>query len=261
MPNPREAFADFVSTDRRRLQSSNRKELDTPAAGSRGKGPKAIVSYDDTLNDRDALMLGRLLSEAGAQLTLAYVRHATQAERTVAEHEEHDAEALLDRGAQLLGDLKLERRVIVNPSTAEGLKWLAERERADVIVFGSDYRTAAGHIAPQHSTETMLEGGPAAIAIAPAGFSTSHVPQIRTIGILAEPGDDAAIATARNLAERLGARVTRDEHRVSLLVVGSRSEAPDGHVMITAQAQNEVENATFPVIVVARGVPLSFARA
>jgi len=221
--------------------------------------PKTIVSYDDTANDRDALMLGRLLAEAGAELTLAYVRHVTQAERTREEHEEHEAEALLEHGAQLLGDLEIERRVVVSPSTAEGLKWLAAREDTDVIVFGSDYRTAAGHVAPQHSTQAMLEGGPAAIAIAPASFSTRHVPEIHTIGILADPGDDAAIATARELAERLGARVTRDERHVDLLVIGSRSEAREGHVMITAQAENVIENATFPVLVLARGVPVRFA--
>jgi nucleotide-binding universal stress UspA family protein len=222
-------------------------------------GPKTIVSYDDTSNDRDALMLGRLLAEAGAHLTLAYVRHSTHAEPAREEHEELQAEELLARGANLLGDLEIERRVVVSPSTAEGLKWLAEREVADIVVFGSDYRTAAGHVAPQHSTQAMLDGGPTAVAIAPAGYSTQHVPHIRTIGILAAPGDDAAIDTARELAEGLGARVTRDERRVDLLVVGSRYEAPEGRVMITAQAQNEIENATFPVLVLARGVPVRFA--
>jgi len=222
--------------------------------------PKAIISYDDTVNDRDALMLGRLLSEAGVELTLAYVRHATQAQSVREEHEEHEAEELLERGAQLLGDLEIERRVIVSPSTAEGLKWLAEQEGADLIVFGSDYRTAASHVSPQHSTQALLEGGPAAIAIAPASFSTNHVPHIGTIGLLADPGDDAAIETARELADRLGARLTRDERHVDLLVVGSRSEAPEGRVMIAAHTQNEIENATFPVLVVARGVPVQFAQ-
>lgn len=220
--------------------------------------PKAIISYDDTDNDRDALMLGRVLAEAGAELTLAYVRHATQARRDRELNEEHDAEALLDRGAQLLGDLELERRIVVSASTAEGLKWLAEQDQADILVFGSEYRTAAGHVAPQHSTQALLEGGSAAVAIAPAGYSTVHVPHVRTVGVLAAPGDDAAIDTARDLAEALGARVTRDERHVDLLVVGSRSEAPEGRVMITSAAQNMIENATFPVLVVARGVPLRF---
>jgi nucleotide-binding universal stress UspA family protein len=222
-------------------------------------GPKTIVSYDDTVNDRDALMLGRVLAEAGAQLTLAYVRHTTQSERAREELEEHEAEDLLDRGRRLLGDLAVDRRVVVSASTAEGLRWLAEHESADVIVFGSDYRTAAGHVAPQRSTQALLEGGPAAIAIAPANYSTDQIAHIRTVGVLAAPGDDAAIETARELAESLGAKVTRDERQVDLLVVGSRLEAPEGRVMITSQAQNEIENARFPVLVVARGVPVQFA--
>ena len=36
------------------------------------------------------------------------------------------------------------KHVVVNPATSEGLMELAESENADVIVFGSEYRTAAG---------------------------------------------------------------------------------------------------------------------
>jgi nucleotide-binding universal stress UspA family protein len=217
-----------------------------------------IVSYDDTSNDHDALMLGRVLADAGARLTLAYVRHTTQAERSREELEEHEAEALLERGARWLGDADVERRVVVSASTGAGLKWLAEQENADVVVFGSDYRTAAGHVAPQHSAQTLLEGGRAAVAIASANYRSDRAPRIRTIGVLAAPGDDAALETARELAGATGATLTRDEHRVDLLVAGSRSEAPRGRVMITSQAQNAIENATAPVLVVARGVPLHF---
>jgi hypothetical protein len=218
----------------------------------------AIVSYDDTTNDHDALMLGSVLADAGARLTLAYVRHTTQIEHTREELEEHEAESLLERGARWLGESDVQRRVVVSASTGEGLKWLAEQEETDIVVFGSDYRTAAGHVSPQHSSQILLEGGPAAVAIAPANYRSDRSPRIRTIGVLAAPGDDAAIETARDLAETVGATLTRDERRVDLLVVGSRSEAPDGRVMITSQAQNEIENATSPVLVVARGVPLQF---
>jgi nucleotide-binding universal stress UspA family protein len=220
--------------------------------------PNVIVSYDDTANDHDALMLGRVLADAGAHLTLAYVRHTTQAERAREELEEHEAETLLERGARWLGDPDVARRVVVSASTGEGLRWLAEQEDADIIVFGSDYRTASGHVAPQRSAALLLEGGPAAVAIAPANFRSDRVPRIRTIGVLAAPGDDAAITTARELADNVGAMLTRDERRIDLLVVGSRSEAPEGTVMISAQAQNEIENATAPVLVVARGVALRF---
>src|SRR2546423_1352228 len=221
--------------------------------------PKAIVSYDDTLNDQDALTLARILADAGASLTLAYVRHTTQTERDREELEEHEAEALLDRGARWLGDLDVTRRVVVSASTPEGLKRLADQEDADIIAFGSDYRTAPGHVSPQHSAQTLLEGGPAAVAIAPANYGSDRTPQIRRIGLLADPGDDAAIETARELSDRLGATVTREERHVDLLVVGSRSEAPRGRVMITAQAQNAIGDAAAPVLVIARGIAISFA--
>jgi nucleotide-binding universal stress UspA family protein len=222
--------------------------------------PKTIVSYDDTPNDHDALMLGRVLADAGAELTLAYVRHTTEQERAREELQEHEAQSLLERGARWLGDEDVARRVIVSGSTGEGLRWLADHEGADIVVFGSDYRTPAGHVSPQNSTDKLLEGGTAAVAIAPANYRSDRRPRLGTIGVIAAPGDDAAIQTARELAERLGATVTRDERQVDLLVVGSRPEAPEGRVLISAASQNAIENSTSPVLVVARGVPVRFAQ-
>ena len=104
---------------------------------------KIIVSYDDTDNDRDALALGRLLAESPAPtLSLAYVRHSAARPGREA-LEEKEAEELLARGAAAAR----RRRTCPatsssTPGTSVGLAELAERENADVIVFGSDYRTA-----------------------------------------------------------------------------------------------------------------------
>ncbi len=219
---------------------------------------RAIISYDDTPNDHDALMLGRVLADAGAELTLAYVRHTTQSERRREELEEHEAQALLERGLRGLDGIDAERRVIVSGSTAEGLKWLADEEEADIVVSGSDYRTQPGHVAPQRSAERLLQGGSAAVALAPAGYRGDGWTQIRTVGLLAEPGDDAALETARELAESFGASLTRDEPRVDLLVVGSRPEAPEGQVMVSALAERALQDASSPVLVLPRGVALHF---
>jgi nucleotide-binding universal stress UspA family protein len=220
--------------------------------------PRAIISYDDTPGDHDALMLGRIFADAGASLTLAYVRHCTQTERSREDLEEHEAETLLQRGADWFSGLRVDTRIVVSPSTPEGLRRLAEQEEADIVVFGSEYRTAPGHVAPQRSTQTMLEGGTSAIAIAPAGYHGEWAPKIHRIGVLAIPGDDSTLATARSLADSYGATLTRDEHQVDLLVVGSRLEAAPGRVLISAQAQNEIENATRPVLVMPHGVTLEF---
>lgn len=220
--------------------------------------PRAIISYDDTPGDHDALMLGRILADAGAALTLAYVRHCVHGNCSQERLEEDEAEALLGRGARWLAGVPVDTQVVVSPSTPEGLRWLAEREHAAIIVFGSEYRTPPGHVAPQHSTQTLLEAGPAAVAIAPADYRVDRTRRIRRIGMLAAPGDDTTLATARALADSFGATLTRDERQVDLLVIGSRIEAPAGTVMVSAQAQNEIENATCPVLVVPRGVAIDF---
>jgi len=120
--------------------------------------PRIIVSYDDTDNDRDALALGQLLAGGGADLSLAYVRHAQQSDSEREALEERAARELLDHGAAILGDPDVPRHVIVHASTGDGLRELALREDADLVVFGSDYRTAPGAVAPV----PRLPSGPSA---------------------------------------------------------------------------------------------------
>jgi nucleotide-binding universal stress UspA family protein len=48
-------------------------------------------------------------------------------------------------------------------------------------------------------------------------------------------------------------------HNVDLLIVGSRPEAPDGRVILASSVLNTIENATCPVLILARGVPVAFA--
>ena len=208
-----------------------------------------IVSYDGTPNDEDALTLARVLGEVGARLILAYVRHAADG------RDEGQARELLARGASTLADAYVETRVVVNGSTSDGLRDLALSEGADLIVFGSDYRTPAGRIAPQMSTQKLMQGGPAAIAIAPAAYFERP---IRTIGLLAGLDDAAAIDTAHAFANYFGAKVTDRNYDVDLLIVGSRAEARTGHTLLSAHAENAIVGTAAPVLVVGRGVAVDF---
>ena len=215
---------------------------------------KIIVSYDDTDNDRDALALGRLLAFSGAELSLAYVRHSVGGAL-----EEKEAEELLARGAASVGAPDMPRHVVVNAGTSVGLTELAERENADVIVFGSEYRTAPGTVKPGISAHKLLLGGPAAIAVAPAGLRSHPSVSVNTVGVLDE-GDEGARETANSLAAALGATVGEPgAGPVDLLVVGSRPESPQGKVTLSAASDYAVEAATYPVLVTPRGVALSFA--
>lgn len=217
---------------------------------------KIIVSYDDTDNDRDALALGRLLASSGAELSLAYVRHSFGESL-----EQEQAEQLLARGAASIGTPEMPKHVVVNPATSVGLTELAEREGADVIVFGSEYRTAAGLVKPGISAHKLLLGGPSAIAVAPAGFQSGAAPTAGVVGVIDE-GDSAARGSAEGLASALGAQcVDYGSGSVDLLVVGSRPEAPAGKVVLSASSDYAVEAATFPVMVIPRGVTLGFGAA
>jgi nucleotide-binding universal stress UspA family protein len=220
--------------------------------------PKIIISYDDTDNDRDALALGRLLAYSGGDLSLAYVRHTQEPERDRERAEERRAEELLEHGARLIGAPDLGRHVVLHASTGRGLLELATRENADVVVFGSDYRTAAGAVIPQKSAERLLTGGPVAVAIAPADFRSRSSVRVARIGFLAD-GDDAAEATARALGAALGASVAElDDDPVDLLVIGSREGTPSGRVELSATASYAIDTATYPVLAVPSGKPVQF---
>ena len=208
-----------------------------------------IVSYDGTPNDDDALTLASVLGEVGARLILAYVRHDALGP------DGDQALELLARGATQLEGAFIDTRVVVNGSTSDGLRELALAEGAQLIVFGSDYRTPAGRVAPQMSTQKLLQGGPAAIAIAPAGYNERP---IQTIGLLAGLDDAAAIDTAHAMANHFAATVNDRNYGVDLLIVGSRPEAPEGQTLLSAHAENAIVGTTAPVLVVGRGVAVDF---
>jgi len=221
---------------------------------------KIIVSYDGTDNDRDALALGGKLSELGGEISLAYVRHTQQPDSAREALEEKEAEELLASGAEALGDEKTPRHVVVHASTGAGLWELAEGEKADLIVFGSDYRTAESAVMPGTSAQRMLTGGPAAVAIAPAGYRNQDH-QVKTIGVLPEDdGDDAAFETAKGLADALGGTVADRHEGADLLVVGSSPASPKGHVNLSARAGYAIETANTPVIAVPRGTAIKFSK-
>jgi nucleotide-binding universal stress UspA family protein len=221
--------------------------------------PTVIVSYDGTDNDRDALALGSILARAGASLSLAYVRHASDPDPERERGYQGEAEALLAAGAASLGN-GVPTHVVMSPATGAGLAALAEDIGADLLVFGSEYRTAPGHVQPGTSALSLLNGGPVAIAIAPAGLRDLPGFAPRTLGEVSEPGDLSARETANSLASALGgAMAPRADHDVDLLVLGSQAAAAPGRVALSAAAQYVIETARCPVLVVPRGGRVRFS--
>jgi nucleotide-binding universal stress UspA family protein len=220
--------------------------------------PSLIISYDGTPNDDDALILGRMLAAAGFGLALAYVRHSPEFDPAREELAQHDAEQRLQRGAGLLGDAEVTRHVIFGAATGDRLRQLAESEGAAAVVFGSDYRTAPGHVEPGTSAQHLLDGGPVPVAIAPAGLRTTAEASITSIAVpLAGPTNELARQTARALAEKLGAEVVESPAPADLIVVGSQPGAPDGRVVVGGDVRSELNNARSSVLVLPAGVALA----
>jgi nucleotide-binding universal stress UspA family protein len=221
--------------------------------------PTMIISYDDTENDRDAVALGSLFAAAGASAALAYVRHAHEADPARERRAAREADELLARGARALGLPDAPRHVVLHGSTPDGLRELAEHEGAELVVFGSDYRTPAGSVRPGTSAQRLLSGGPAAVAIAPAELRERHLEGFGRIGVLADGPDLAAPETASSLADETGAElVDPREGGLDLLIVGSRPEGELGRVTLSAAAAYALELARCPVLVIPRGTALSF---
>ena len=221
-----------------------------------------IISYDGTDNDTDALALGRIFGDAGARVSLAYVRHSHLEDAAAERAAQAQAEDLLERGAQWLGHPEVERHVVVSASTGEGLKALAEREQADLVVFGSDWHTAPGHVQPGQSALRLMEGGPVSIAIAASGLRNRSDTQLRTVALAGGEVDDAARATAEGLAALAGSPLALPSHEnLDLLVVGSRPGTQEGRVSVSAASEYVVETTKANVVIVARGVTFDPRRA
>jgi hypothetical protein len=216
-----------------------------------------IVSYDGTTNDDDALALGRQLTAAGVTLSLAYVRHTREYDPRREEIGEYDAARRLEQGAAWLQDPDVTRHVVTDPSTSAGLGKLAAAEGAQIVLFGSDYRTPPGHVEPGGSAQGMLEGGAVAVGVAQAGLRTHSADPIRTILVSGDAGG-AAERSAESLATALGAEILSGGGEADLILVDSQANAPEGRIALGGATRARLDSARGSVIVLPRGTALSF---
>ena len=222
----------------------------------------ALVSYDDTPSDHDALMLARILGSAGARPLLVYVRHTRPRTRAPVRSLRSMRPARCSSAApagSAGGRCPRRLGIVLSASTAEGLRRMAEGG----VLRSHHLRLRAPHRARPHRAAALDADSSSTAARRPW---RSRRPVTAQTGTLHH--DDrgagprrrrAAIATARRLAERLNADLVDHGRGLDLLVIGSQEEAPVGQVMVSARARNEIESATAPVLVIARGVPLRFA--
>jgi nucleotide-binding universal stress UspA family protein len=116
------------------------------------------------------------------------------------------ARALAEMGAPV-DHADVEVELVRAPSPAHGLHHLAQRDLADLVVLGSSGRAALGRTGAGSVGERLFQGGPCAVAVAPAGYAGESARALGRVGVAYDGGDEsrAAVAEAGALARSLGA--------------------------------------------------------
>ncbi len=177
---------------------------------------KIIVGVDEHDGGRDAIALARNLVEPHSQLTLVHIHAGFPAigrgtNREFEAVERDRAYALLERARTEAGiDAALTAHGAA--SVGHGLHELAESLGADLLVIGSNRRSATGRVLIGDDANVALNHAPCAVAIAPAGYA-KHAQPLREIGIAYNGSAESehAIAVARKLAALHGAKLSAFE--------------------------------------------------
>ena len=171
---------------------------------------RLLIGLDGGEGGRDALALARRLATPEAHLVLANVwSHGAAAEAAVAGRPHPAALGHDVLQAERLAS-GLDRPGIVHPapSTAAGLRELAEELDCDLLVVGSSSRQPPGRVFVRDHARAALHGAPCAVAVAPRGFAAS-ARSIDCVGVGYGQAPIAAptLGVARELATDLDAEL------------------------------------------------------
>jgi nucleotide-binding universal stress UspA family protein len=191
----------------------------TPAQAPRALSGPIVVGFDGEPHGRDALVLGRQLSElTGEPLVVAVVRPlelyvapdpVLVSDLDAAQFEE--ADELVEQAAEVLGGEEgrdWRRSVIAARSPALGLHRIIDRLEAGMVVVGRTHRHGAAQAYPGTTAGRLLHGSPCPVAIAPPGWA-SREDGLRKISAGVGGSEEAllALGVASELAARAGTPV------------------------------------------------------
>ena len=183
-----------------------------PAARRPSPGP-VLISYVPGSVGEDALVLGRVLSEAiGVRPMVHSVvervarKHAESAEHARNQRLGEIAEAA---GRSLEGLDPVCTASVARSGTAE-LARIALEQRPSVVVLGASSAERSSRLAPNGVATTFLHEVPCAIAVAPAGYAERIAPRLLRIAVAFDGGEEARVAleSAVELAARTRARLS-----------------------------------------------------
>ena len=228
-----------------------------------------IVAYDGSPNSHDAVALGGVLARAcEAPLMLASVYRSgavagRNREAALRERErfmnERTQELLAEGAREVSSALEVRVEAVGSETTATGIRTLAERERALIVVFGSARGTLPAHVHPGSASRRLLQRLEGALALAPAGFSANAPETLSDLAVAGDEDGHTVWRSAQTLAELTGARLADTAgasgagEEPGLLLLGSGEQAREGQLMLNARGSELIQTARIPVLVLPRG--------
>jgi nucleotide-binding universal stress UspA family protein len=172
-----------------------------------------ILGYDPHHGGEDVLRLGRLFAEvlaAKPRVVTAVPWPDYLVGLVDIEHElEGETRDQFAHVAEELADLGVETKAIASRSPASALHALAANG-ARMIVVGSCHRGPIGRTLAGSVGESLLQGAPCAVAIAPVEYAKREEEHLQTVAVAFDGSPEAwvALETAIGIAERCHATVT-----------------------------------------------------
>jgi nucleotide-binding universal stress UspA family protein len=173
---------------------------------------KILVATDGRDGGLDAAVLARQLVAPDGELLLAHIHHGypISARAETGDYERvarADAQTLLAQASEQTGI----RSTVAHgsPSVGRGLRELAERESADLVVIGATRRASVANMFTGDATRETLRAARGAVAVAPPGYA-EWPNAIRAVGLAYDASHESrgAAAVARDLAVALDAKLS-----------------------------------------------------
>src|SRR5262249_58996558 len=122
------------------------------------------------------------------------------------------ADEVLSHGARL-ADRDVARLAVSSTTTATGIRTIAGREHAALVLFGSAQRTLPGRVHPGSASRRLLHGLPCAIGLAPVSFRERGEHGLDAIAVAHDDRARAAQRSAEALALLTGAEAAAGQRR------------------------------------------------
>jgi nucleotide-binding universal stress UspA family protein len=175
---------------------------------------RVLIGIDES-GSRSAIRLGEMLCASDGELTLGHVfpGPAQVYGPLVAEYEA----AVREEPRQLLQKARAQAGIRARlcaqeaPSVGRGLHDLCEQVCADLLVVGSSRRGAVERLLVGDDAQAATNGAPCAVAVAPHDWTGPTTLTAIGVGYNGSPESQRAIAVAREIADKTGARLSAFE--------------------------------------------------